>query len=508
MIRHSSLRWRLVAGFVATMLVVLAVVFVLVYEETGSRLGAQTERDVHGDVTQLVEATRALRADSPAELSARLSSYIRAQPYSSTSSLLFAVIGGRRAISNHPELLDLHSEPDQSDTPAEQREEHAESRALRTGPTGQRTARVPDLGRARIDEQVVTVSGVRVRLGAGESLITVVRGQRAVARTFLLAGGVGLALVLIGAYLAGALMSRPLRRMARVAAQVNDGDLAPRMAVSPTASREIRVLARSFNRMLDRLAFAFAGERAFVADASHELRTPLTVIAGQFEVLAAEDHPSLQDIRRTQRLISAEIARMSRLIDDMLLLTRSEHADFLRRDRFDVEPFITDLWSATMAGRQRRFRLGTIPDGWLDADPDRLAQALRNLIENAIVHTAEPGGLVALVVEPLPGGRIRFAVEDDGPGIPEDQRTRIFERFHRTDQGRDRVSGGAGLGLSIVRAIAQAHGGHVLATERPGGGARVELELPGYRPANRAHAESLPPASGVRRPPAGGGVRR
>ncbi len=339
-----------------------------------------------------------------------------------------------------------------------------------------------------------------VRLGAGETLQYVFRAQRAVARTFLLAGGVGLALVLLGAYLAGALISRPLRRMARVAAQVNDGDLAPRMAVSPTASREIRVLARSFNHMLDRLAFAFANERAFVADASHELRTPLTVIAGQFEVLAAEAHPSMDEIRRTQRLISAEIARISRLIDDMLLLTRSEHADFLRRDRFGVEPFITDLWSTTTAGRARRFELGPLPDGVLDADPDRLAQALRNLIENAIAHTAEPDGLVGLAIEPLPGGRIRLAVEDDGPGIPEDQRERVFERFHRTDHGRDRVSGGAGLGLSIVRAIAHAHRGRVRAIERPGGGARLELELPGYLPAPRSPA-------GVRSPP-GGAPRR
>ncbi|MGH2907673.1 MAG: sensor histidine kinase, partial [Solirubrobacteraceae bacterium] len=479
MIRQSSLRWRLVAGFVATMLVVLAVVFVLVYEQTGSQLRARTDSDVRGDVTQLAEATRTLRASSAAELAHRLSRYISAQPYSTTSSLLFAIVVGRQAISNHPELLNLPTGSDRRESGAEQARETAESRALRTGPTGQRTATVPDLGLTRIDEQVVTVSGVPVRLGAGETLQYVFRAQRAVARTFLLAGGVGLALVLLGAYLAGALISRPLRRMARVAAQVNDGDLAPRMAVSSTASREIRVLARSFNHMLDRLAFAFANERAFVADASHELRTPLTVIAGQFEVLAAEANPSMDEIRRTQRLISAEIARISRLIDDMLLLTRSEHADFLRRDRFDVQPFITDLWSTTTAGRARRFELGPLPDGVLDADPDRLAQALRNLIENAIVHTAEPDGLVGLAIEPLPGGRIRLAVEDDGPGIPEDQRERVFERFHRTDHGRDRVSGGAGLGLSIVRAIVHAHRGRVRAIERTGGGARLELELPG-----------------------------
>src|SRR5579875_725917 len=498
MIRRSSLRWRLVAGFVATMLVVLAVVFVLVYEQTGSQLRAQTNSDVRGDVTQLAEAARALRAGSATELARRLESYIRAQPYSATSSLLFAIVGGRRAISNHPELLSPGIEPDPGETAAEQARESSESRALRSGATGQRTAIVPDLGLTRIDERIIGVSGVRVRLGAGESLGSVSRAQRAVARTFLLAGGVGLALVLVGAYLAGALISRPLRRMARVAAQVDDGDLAPRMTVSPMTSREIRVLAQSFNHMLDRLAAAFANERAFVADASHELRTPLTVIAGQFEVLAAELHPSVEEIRRTERLIAAEISRITRLIDDMLVLTRSEHTDFLRRTPFDLAPFLTDLWATTTAGRERRFVLSAVPDGRLEADPDRVAQALRNLIQNAIAHTAEPEGLVALTVEPLAAGRLRLVVEDDGPGIPEDQRERVFERFHRTDQARDRISGGAGLGLSIVRAIAQAHGGRVRATARQGGGARLELELPGYRPAPRPSAVRVPSSGGVR----------
>ncbi len=203
MIRRSSLRWRLVAGLVATMLVVLAVVFVLVYEQTGSQLRAQTNSDVRGDVTQLAEAARALRAGSAAGLARRLEGYVRAQPYASTSSLLFAIVAGRRAISNHPELLSIDARPDQRETPAEQARETAESRALRSDPTGQRTASVPDLGVTRIDERIVTVNGVRVRLGAGESLGTISRAQRAVAQTFLLAGGVGLALVLIGAYLRG-----------------------------------------------------------------------------------------------------------------------------------------------------------------------------------------------------------------------------------------------------------------------------------------------------------------
>ncbi len=149
---------------------------------------------------------------------------------------------------------------------------------------------------------------------------------------------------------------------------------------------------------------------------------------------------------------------------------------------------------------ERRFELSPIPAGVLRADPDRLAQALRNLARNAIEHTASPDGLVRLDVAAIAGDRVRFVVADDGPGIAPDQRELIFDRFHRTDTARDRASGGAGLGLAIVRAIVLAHSGRVVAGEQPGGGARVALELPGFTAAGtRAHdAEMALPTPGSR----------
>jgi signal transduction histidine kinase len=131
---------------------------------------------------------------------------------------------------------------------------------------------------------------------------------------------------------------------------------------------------------------------------------------------------------------------------------------------------------------RRRFELGRVPQGTLRADPDRLAQALRNLVANAIEHTLAREGLVRLRIART-GERVAFIVEDDGPGIPADQRERVFDRFQRTDSARDRASGGTGLGLAIVRAIAEAHGGRVAAGPSREGGARMELELPGFRPA-------------------------
>lgn len=478
MIARASIRWHLVAWVTGVLLAVAAVTFVVVYERTGDELRTQIDHDVAGDVTQLSQAIRGMRAPSANALLQEIRRYVAAQPYSGTSSLLFAAIPGVGTVSNHPELLGS-TQPDDGETATEQATENAAAQRLLAGPTGLTTHRVADVGDVRFDQRIVTVRGVHVRVGAGEPLIVVVRALRSIVKSFLIAGALALLLALIASYLAGASLSLPLRRMARVAARVDEGDLEPRMEAAGPVGGEVRVLAESFNHMLDRLAAAFAAQRDFIADASHELRTPLTVIAGQIEVLAAQDRPDPEEVRRVERMISAEIGRTSRLVDDMLLLVRSDREDFLKPQEIELEPFVSELWWSASITDERHFELGPVPEARLTADPDRLAQALRNLIRNAVEHTAAPDGLVRLEVEARPGGRVRFVVLDDGPGIPPDQLTRVFERFHRTDSARSRKAGGAGLGLAIVAAIAHAHGGTARAVATAGGGARLELELPG-----------------------------
>jgi signal transduction histidine kinase len=267
--------------------------------------------------------------------------------------------------------------------------------------------------------------------------------------------------------------------MADVAARVDAGDLTPRMH-QPGRTDEIRQLADSFDTMLDRLEDAFARQRAFASDASHELRTPLTVIRGQLEVLARTPDPSAEDVRRVEHLVRTEILRMERLVEDLLVLARADESEFLRRRTIDIEPFAEELLDAVRPTADRRFEFGGVPAGTLDVDPDRLAQALRNLLRNAVEQTAA-GGLVRLTGS-ASGGWVTIAVEDDGPGIPPAQRERVFDRFHRTDSARNRARGGAGIGLAIVRAVAEAHGGRVAAGESPEGGARVEISLPGFSP--------------------------
>ena len=189
--------------------------------------------------------------------------------------------------------------------------------------------------------------------------------------------------------------------MAAVAARVDAGDLYPRIHRPDGQGNEIRVLADAFNHMLDRLTEAFAGQRAFVADASHELRTPLTVIRGQLELLAAQENPSREELSRVEQLVQAEIARITRLVDDLLLLAKTEQAQFLRVEPIDLPTFVGEIWQASTLLAERRFQLDPVPAGTLLADPDRLAQALRNLLANAIEHTAPERGLVLLRVQPL-----------------------------------------------------------------------------------------------------------
>ncbi|HEX3690037.1 MAG TPA: HAMP domain-containing sensor histidine kinase [Solirubrobacteraceae bacterium] len=495
MISRTSVRWRLVAWVTGVLLAVAAVIFVVVYEQTGTELRAEVDQDVAGDLSQLAQAVKGARAASPETLLAQIGVYLRGQPFGAASSLLFASVPGHGSVSNPPSLLG-NRVPDNGETVAEQDQENTLGQALLRAPTRITTQDAPDIGDVRLDERTIRVRDFQVRVGAGEPLAIVTRAQRSIVRSFVIAGALALVLALIASYLAGASVSLPLRRMARVAAQVDDGDLHPRMDTTRLAADEIRVLAESFNRMLDRLSEAFASQRDFIADASHELRTPLTVIGGQLEVLAAQEHPAPQEVRRVERLVAAEIARTSRLVDDMLLLARSERRDFLQYRELELEPFVAELWLGARIGEERRFELSPIPDAMLTADADRLAQALRNLIRNAVEHTAAPDGLVRLEVTARPGGLVRFVVLDDGPGIDDDELEQVFERFHRTDDDRSRKTGGAGLGLAIVRAIAQAHGGDARAVHNPAGGARLELDLP------RLRARSVPPGMEHGEPPA------
>jgi two-component system OmpR family sensor kinase len=314
----------------------------------------------------------------------------------------------------------------------------------------------------------------------GSGISPIEDAQSDAEKALLLAGGAALVAALLAGYLLAARTASPLRRFAATAAEVDAGDLTPRLDSRPADAEELRTLAEAFNHMLDRLDLAFAQQRRFVSDASHELRSPLTAIRGQLEVLARNDSPSAEDARRVEAMTMREMRRVERLVDDLLALARLDEGVGLELREVQVAIFLDDLAAAEP---NETTETGELCSGTVRIDPDLLAQVIRNLLSNAHCH-AGPGGRVALSAR-AEGERLIVRVDDDGPGIPPAERERVFDRFHRSEAARDRGSGGSGLGLGIARSIVELHGGRIWVEDSPLGGARVCFELPGLRPTMR-----------------------
>src|ERR1035441_6996249 len=297
-----GLRGRLTLWVAGVMVISVAVIFWVVYTDTGNELSQQIDRDIAGDTNQLAQSLGPRGLASPHAVIAVARNYLAGQPFGASSSLLFVSIPGVGAAFNHPEIVSQSGRPDAGETSADESSEGWLAASLLVPRIGYTVQRVPDSGLMRIIERWVHIGRERVLVGAGEPLSIVDRAQSGVARTFVLAGAITLALALLISYLAGARVSAPLRRMAGVATRVDAGELEPRMDVTP-GQGEVTVLAEAFNNMLDRLTGELKGQREFIADASHELRTPITVIGGQIEVLAAEPDPTAD--RKSTRLNSS-----------------------------------------------------------------------------------------------------------------------------------------------------------------------------------------------------------
>ena len=176
-------------------------------------------------------------------------------------------------------------------------------------------------------------------------------------------------------------------------------------------------------------------------------------------------------------MVLTEMARIERLVNDLLALAHLDEAAPLQRREIPLAPYLRRLAEdAPLGGAE----IGELPAGKLRADPDRLTQVIRNLLGNARRH-AGPGGRVAISAVAR-GARLTIRVDDDGPGIAPEERERVFDRFHRSETSRDRHSGGSGLGLAIARSIVELHGGRIWVEDSPLGGARVAFELDGFEP--------------------------
>jgi two-component system, OmpR family, sensor kinase len=475
-VRHLGLRARLTVALAIILIAAMAGAFAAVYRETGSRVRTQIDHDLARDAAAL---TRALGTGSaaPPAVEAAARRYLDDQPSFGSSARLYIIrVSGGATITNEPELLGFATGTGvDRDPPQVQQREQAQAHAILSARSGHHVLALIDAGAVRL---LVAPVGSRhhpiATVEIGEPWDAVARAKESVRHAFLLVGVLALLAAIAAAHLVARWIWRPVRVIADTADRIDAGELDHRINAQG-APDEIRRLADGFDHMLDRLQHAFDHEREFVADASHELRTPLTVISGQIELLSLPGL-SADDALRISQLVQLEIARMNRLIEDMLLLATSDRGLSTQKRRFDVQTFLTDLFQGLQGSADRRFELSASATGTLDGDADRIAQAIRNLTRNAIEHTG-PGGLVRLTADAR-GERLELAVEDDGPGIPEAERERIFDRFHRTDGSRSRSLGGSGLGLAIARAIVLTHGGCIWAGQSPEGGARVALELP------------------------------
>ena len=302
--------------------------------------------------------------------------------------------------------------------------------------------------------------------GEREEIESGIRVAAVVAAVVLvIAGGV--------AWLVAGRLLRPVRRLTEAAEGISDTDLSRRIPVE--GKDEIARLAARFNEMLDRLSAAFALQRAFIDDAGHELRTPITIVRGHLEVMG--DAP--EDRRETVALVTGELDRMARIVDDLLLLAKAEQPDFLQRESVEVSDLTADLLTKARALGARDWRLDACATGEVWADRQRVTQAALNLVRNAIEHTTE-GSTIGVGSE-WGADEIRLWVRDTGQGVDPSDRDRIFERFTRGGGGRRR-SDGAGLGLAIARSVAEAHGGRVELESRSGAGATFTIALPGGPP--------------------------
>jgi len=359
-------------------------------------------------------------------------------------------------------------------------------------------------GDTRIASVEVGVSLARLRSTLRSVLILLTLG--AVAGTLVVGYG---SWVLVGRAL------DPVRRITRTASAISHEDLTRRIGHSGPYD-EIGELAATMDAMLDRLQEAFEGQERFITDVSHELRTPLTIAKGHIQVLDREEIFDPDSVRGGHRVVIEELDRMNRLVGDLLTLARSTRVDFLRPEPVSPDTLLRMLLDQGPHLADRQWRLDSLPGGVVMADQDRLIQIFLNLMHNAVAHT-RPGDVIALGGEWDPGDagmaalpsagpdagvarrHLRLWVRDEGVGMPDDVRDRLFEAFYRgPDRGSEvevgRLEGGSagegvssddamgqhlGLGLAIVAALVRAHEGRVEVQSTLGTGSRFTVCLPG-----------------------------
>ncbi|HMZ82535.1 MAG TPA: ATP-binding protein [Acidobacteriota bacterium] len=321
----------------------------------------------------------------------------------------------------------------------------------------------------------------------GQELDGLIRLQN----TVLQVVGVSIPIILVllgsGGWLLVTQTLKPVDQLTRAAQRIGEGNLRE-LVQTPKTGDELARLAETFNQMITRLNVAFERQRQFTADASHEFRTPLAIMRSELELALQRERPA-EDYQQTLESLLEETRRLNKLVDDLLTLARSDSGELaLESNPVDLGALCTEVTEAFMPLaelREQQLRR-TLPEGkaMVSGDQQWLRRLLLNLLDNALKYTPS-GGQIELEVEVIPGdashqSQIRVLICDTGPGIPQADRERIFDRFYRHCHTGSNEQGGFGLGLSICRWIVQAHHGtlKLLDSER---GAVFEVVLPGMK---------------------------
>jgi two-component system, OmpR family, sensor kinase len=350
--------------------------------------------------------------------------------------------------------------------------------------SGGATMRVYSAPVRKSDGTVVATVQVAQSLDAINSMLSVAR------LALLIGGGIAVALAALGGAIISGTALRPLNQIAATASRIARAEDLDQRIDGAYPDDEVGQLADTFNEMMGRLQDLFNTQQRLVADVSHELRTPLATIQGNVDLLGrgAANDPDM--LREGLEAIDQEVARMARLVRDLLLLAEADAGVQLSLKPVELDTLLLEVYreALLMANGRVKVRLGHEDQAHVQGDADRLKQLLLNLLSNAIAYTPADG-TITLSLRCRPDGWVRVTVTDTGIGITPEDQPHIFDRFWRVDRARTRSAGGSGLGLSIAKSIAEAHGGTIAVESEPGKGSTFEVLLPRSHPAN---ANSLP----------------
>ncbi len=454
----GSLRVRIIAGYVALLAFALITTLVATRSALVSRYEAEVDQRLADEVEQLqvvVEEGDPDTGDEFVDAEVLFDTHLR-RVLPTDDDAFFTLVDGAGFLMSFDPPARLLEDPALVDEWAS-----VEASSYRTVTTEAGTARV----------LVVPVS-LEQNSGTFVAAAFTDVSRAELSDVFRLVFLIGLLVLLATALVAAAIAARivrPVRELTDVARSITDADLSARIPSDQRADREIAELSDTFNAMMTRLEDGFDSQRRFLDDVAHELRTPITIIQGHLDVLG--DDPVERE--ETVAVLTDELSRMNRYVDDLLVLAQSERPDFLRREPVEVGDLVGSLMNKLTGLGDRRWVVDATTDAEVSLDRQRITQAMLNLAQNAVRHTSvdDEIGVGASTSD----GRLMFTVRDTGAGVEPGLVDDLFTRHIRSVSSR--TAGGAGLGLSIVDAIAVAHGGRVSVESVHGRGSTFTIDI-------------------------------